>query len=64
MFTQQQLNTPKDNSYSLDKTQKRKIGDTTYVVSSFLRTDKAPGFLDIVRNLAKENLQIKHMDKI
>ena len=60
MVTQEQ---PNNNQYTLDKTQKQKIGDTTYVVSSFLRTDKAPAFLDIVGNLAKDDLQIKPIKK-
>jgi len=60
MVTQEQ---PNNNNYLLDKTIKRKIGDTTYVVSSFLRTDKAPAFLDIVGNLAKDELQIKQTKK-
>ena len=60
MVTQEQ---PSENHFLLDKTQKRKIGDTTYVVSSFLRTDNAPGFLDVLSNLAKEDLQLKHAKK-
>ncbi len=57
MFAQEQSAVPKDNHFLLDKTQKQKIGDTTFVVSSFLRTGQAPAFLDIVGNLAKENMQ-------
>jgi len=48
-----------DNHFLLDKTEKKKIGDTTFVVSSFLRTGQAPAFLDILSNHAKEDLRIK-----
>ena len=63
MFAQEQSAVPKDNHYLLDKTQRQKIGDTTFVVSSFLRTEKAPAFLDIVGNLAKEDMQVKRPPK-
>lgn len=59
MFAQEQSNMLQDNHYQLDKTEKKKIGDTTYVVSSFLRTGKAPAFLDILSNHAKDDMQIK-----
>jgi hypothetical protein len=45
-------------SYALDKTKKQKIGDTTYLVSSFLRQGKYPAFLDILGGLLKRELQI------
>jgi hypothetical protein len=57
MLAQQQV--LPDNHYQLDKTKKQKIGDTTYVVSSFLRSGKGPAFLDILSIHAKEDLRIK-----
>ena len=64
MVTQGKSKVLSDNHFQLDKTEKRKIGDTTYIVSSFLRTDKAPAFLDVLSNLAKEDLQINRAGKI
>lgn len=64
MNTGKQLNNEQVNIFQFDKIQHKKIGDTTYVVSSFLRTGKAPAFLDIVGNLAKDDLRIKQADKI
>lgn len=49
-------NTLKDN-YLLDKTGERKVGNNTYVVSSFLRVGDAPTFLDVVEKSVKRELQ-------
>ena len=59
MVTQRQPQVLNDNHFLLDKTEKKKIGDTTYIVSSFLRTGKAPAFLDILSNHAKDDMQMK-----
>jgi len=61
MNTKDQQKAINDIPFLLDKTEKKKIGDTTYVVSSFLRTGKSPAFLDILSNHAKEDLQIKQV---
>ena len=44
-------------SYLLDKTQERKIGETTFIVSSFVRSDNSPDFLDILNDLIKKKLE-------
>ena len=58
MITQRQSAGLNDNHFLLDKTEKKKIGDTIYVVSSFLRTGHSPAFLDILSNHAKEDLRM------
>lgn len=45
--------------YALDKVKKQKIGDTTFVISSFIRTEKAPAFLDILSELLEQELKLK-----
>jgi len=58
MFTQEHPNRQTEK-YSLDRTGKQKIGNTTFTVSSFLRTGQAPAYLDIINNLVKEELHIE-----
>ena len=46
-----------EQDYKKDTTIKRKIGDTTYIVSSFLRTGKYPNFLELLNKVLTQELQ-------
>ena len=46
-----------EQNFKQDTTEKRKIGDTTYIVSSFLRTGKYPNFLDLFNKLLNREIQ-------
>ena len=48
----------KQEKYLLDQTGQQKIGRTTYIVSSFLRAEKSPAFMDILGALLKQELKI------
>ena len=42
----------------LDKTETRKVGKTTYTVSSFLRADSPMTFLEVLKRLIRKDLDL------
>ena len=48
--------TADNKNYKLDKTSTYKIGKSTFIVSSFLRTDGSPTFLETLQRLINQEL--------